>query len=132
MLLLLFIIVCCFSAVILGVSAADDNFAVLLGVSAADDNFAVLLGASASVDDNNTTSSSSSSSVIVLSSFHISTHVNSRLMNTKIDMVFENSANCSSVHTLTLQLPKNARVADLIMDLSDGCQLESEGKMISI
>ena len=120
MLLLLFIIVCCFSAVILGVSAADD------------DNVAdMMLGASASVDDNNTTASSSSS-VIVLSSFHVSTHVNSRLMNTNIDMVFENTANCSSIHTITLQLPKNARVTDLIMDLSDGCQLESEGKQISI
>lgn len=99
----------------------------MLGVSAAaDDNVAVMLGASASVDDNNTTSSSSS---VALSSFHVSTHVNSRLMNTKIDMVFENSANCSSIHTITLQLPKNARVTDLIMDLSDGCQLESEGKI---
>jgi hypothetical protein len=116
MLLLLFIIVCCFSAVMLGVSAADD------------DNVAVLLGASASVDDDNNTTSSSSSSV-VLSSFHVSTHVNSRLMNTNINMVFENSANCSSIHTITLQLPKNARVTDLIMDLSDGCQLESEGKI---
>ena len=118
LLLLLFIIVCCFSAVMLGVSAADDNVAVLLGAVSAD-------------DDNNTTSSSSSS-VVVLSSFHVSTHVNSRLMNTNIDMVFENTANCSSIHTITLQLPKNARVTDLIMDLSDGCQLESEGKMISI
>ena len=120
MLLLLFIIVCCFSAVMLGVSASVD------------DNVAVLLGASASVDDNNNTTSSSSSLSVVLSSFHVSTHVNSRLMNTKIDMVFENTANCSSIHTITLQLPKNARVTDLIMDLSDGCQLESEGKMISI
>ena len=103
----------------------------MLGVSAADDNVAVLLGAVSADDDNNTTSSSSSS-VVVLSSFHVSTHVNSRLMNTKINMVFENTANCSSIHTITLQLPKNARVVDLVMDLSDGCQLESEGKMISI
>jgi len=79
---------------------------------------AVIVGASA--DDN--------SSSVVLSSFHVSTHVNSRLMNTSIDMVFSNFANCSSVHTITLQLPKNARVVDLIMDLSDGCQLESQVK----
>jgi len=79
---------------------------------------AVIVGASA--DDN--------SSAVVLSSFHVSTHVNSRLMNTSINMVFANSANCSSVHAITLQLPKNARVVDLLMDLSDGCQLESQVK----
>jgi len=65
---------------------------------------------------------------VVLSSYHVSTNVNSRLMNSNIAMVFENSEDCSSVYSITLQLPRSARVTDLIMDLSDGCQLESQVK----
>jgi len=65
---------------------------------------------------------------IVLSSYHVSTNVTSRLATTSIDMVFENYNNCTSVYGLTLQLPLNARVTELIMDLSDGCQMESQVK----
>jgi len=65
---------------------------------------------------------------VVLSSYHVSTNVNSRLMNSTIAMVFDNSENCGSIYGITLQLPRNARVTDLIMDLSDGCQLESQIK----
>jgi len=54
--------------------------------------------------------------------------VNSRLMTTSIDMIFENTEDCSSVYSMTIQLPMNARVTDLIMDLSDGCQLDSQVK----
>jgi len=65
---------------------------------------------------------------IVLSSYHVSTNVNSRLATTSIDMVFENHENCTSVYGLTLQLPLNARVTELVMDLSDGCQMTSQVK----
>lgn len=73
----------------------------------------------------------SSPQVVVLSSFHVSTQVNSRLMNTTIAMVFDNnSADCSAVHSVTLQLPRNARVTDLSMDLDDGCTLQSRVKSL--
>ena len=61
----------------------------------------------------------------VLSSYHVSTHVHSRLATTSIDMLFENShENCSDSRSLTLQLPRNARVTSLAMNLSDGCALD--------
>lgn len=65
---------------------------------------------------------------IVLSSYHVSTKVNSRMLTTSIDMVFENTENCSSIYDLTLHFPRDARITDLVMDLSDGCQLGSEVK----
>lgn len=74
-------------------------------------------------DDGNATSTA-----VVLSSYHVSANVNSRLMTTSIDMVFENSEDCASIYATTLQLPRGARVTDLVMDLSDGCQLESQVK----
>jgi len=67
---------------------------------------------------------------IVLSSYHVSATVNSRLITTSIDMIFENRKNCSAVHGISLQLPRNARVTDLVMDLSDGCQLGSQVKTL--
>jgi uncharacterized protein YegL len=73
-------------------------------------------------------SASADNSTVVLSSYHVSTNVNSRLMTTSIDMIFENTEDCSSVYDMTIQLPRNARVTDLIMDLSDGCQLDSQVK----
>ncbi len=65
---------------------------------------------------------------IVLSSYHVSTNVNSRLATTSIDMIFENVEDCASVFGTTIQLPVNGRVTELVMDLSDGCQLESQVK----
>lgn len=65
---------------------------------------------------------------IVLSSYHVSTNVNSRLATTSIDMVFENNEDCATAYSMTIQLPVNARVTELVMDLSDGCQLGSEVK----
>jgi len=67
----------------------------------------------------------------VLSSYHVSTNVNSRMASTSIDMVFENSnEDCSDTRSLTLQLPRNARLTDLVMDLSDGCRLDSAVKTL--
>lgn len=65
---------------------------------------------------------------IVLSSYHVSTDVNSRLATTSIDMIFENYEDCTSAYSMTIQLPVNARVTDLVMDLSDGCQMDSQVK----
>jgi len=67
---------------------------------------------------------------VVLSSYHVSTKVSSRLVTTSIDMVFENTKNCSSLHGMSLQIPKGSVVTDLVMDLSDGCRLESEVKTL--
>lgn len=67
----------------------------------------------------------------VLSSYHVSTHVDSRLATTSIDMIFENpNEDCSDARSLTLQLPRNARLTDLVMDLSDGCVLNSTVKSL--
>jgi len=68
---------------------------------------------------------------VVLSSYHVSTKVNSRLLTTSIDMTFENSEDCSSIYTLTLQLPRNGRVTDLTMNLSNGCQQQSQVKNLN-
>ncbi len=65
---------------------------------------------------------------IVLSSYHVTTDVNSRLAITSIDMVFENYEDCTSAYSMTIQLPMNARVTELVMDLSDGCQMDSQVK----
>ena len=65
---------------------------------------------------------------IVLSSYHVNTDVNSRLAITSIDMIFENYEDCTSAYSMTIQLPVDARVTELVMDLSDGCQMDSEVK----
>jgi len=67
---------------------------------------------------------------VLLSSYHVSTKVNSRLLTTTIDMIFENTEECSVLHGMSLQIPKGAIVTDLVMDLSDGCQLESQVKTL--
>jgi uncharacterized protein YegL len=72
----------------------------------------------------------SSDEFVLLSSYHVSTKVNSRLLTTTIDMIFENTMECSVLHGISLQIPKDAIVTDLVMDLSDGCQLESEVKTL--
>eukprot|EP00531_Pseudo-nitzschia_arenysensis_P014322 CAMPEP_0116137930 /NCGR_PEP_ID=MMETSP0329-20121206/12503_1 /TAXON_ID=697910 /ORGANISM="Pseudo-nitzschia arenysensis, Strain B593" /LENGTH=664 /DNA_ID=CAMNT_0003632863 /DNA_START=21 /DNA_END=2015 /DNA_ORIENTATION=- len=72
--------------------------------------------------------SANNDDAIVLSSYHVSTNVNSRLATTSIDMVFENIQDCASVYATTIQLPVDGRVTELVMNLSDGCQLESQVK----
>lgn len=67
---------------------------------------------------------------VSLASYRVSARVRSRLAKTSVDMVLENSADCGAVHGLTLQLPRGARVTDLLMDLSDGCRLESDVKAL--
>ena len=65
----------------------------------------------------------------ILSNYHVTTNVNSRMLKTTIDMVFENpNPTCSDTKSLTLQLPREARLTNLIMDLSDGCILNSTVK----
>ena len=67
----------------------------------------------------------------VLSNYHVTTNVNSRMLKTTIDMVFENpNPTCSDTKSLTLQLPREARLTNLIMDLSDGCVLNSTVKVL--
>ena len=64
-----------------------------------------------------------------LSRYHVSTQVKSRLANTAIEMEFVNpERDCSQIHSVVLQLPRNARLTHLEMDLSDGCQLDSQVK----
>jgi len=75
---------------------------------------------------------SNKNNLVDLTNYHVTTDVQSRLLKTTIDMTFRRSRNanpttCSSIlHTMTLQLPLLARVQSLEMDLSDGCQLESQ------
>jgi hypothetical protein len=45
-------------------------------------------------------------------------------------MEFENLQNCSKIYGLTLQLPRNAQLTDLVMDLSDGCEVTSQVKTL--
>ena len=67
----------------------------------------------------------------ILSNYHVTTNVNSRMLKTTIDMVFENpNPTCSDTKSLTLQLPREARLTNLIMDLSDGCVLNSTVKVL--
>ena len=67
----------------------------------------------------------------ILSNYHVTTNVNSRMLKTTIDMVFENpNPTCSDTKSLTLQLPREARLTNLTMDLSDGCVLNSTVKVL--
>lgn len=76
-------------------------------------------------------SSVEADSPAILSSYHVSTNVTSRVATTSIDMVFENpNEDCSDTRSLTLQLPRNARLTNLFMDLSDGCELDSTVKSL--
>jgi uncharacterized protein YegL len=67
----------------------------------------------------------------MLSTYNVTTVVNSRLAKTTIAMEFDNLQNCSTTYALTLQLPRNARLTDLTMELSDGCELTSDVKTLS-
>jgi Mg-chelatase subunit ChlD len=67
---------------------------------------------------------------VVVSSYHVSTTVKSRLLTTSIEMVLSNSRDCTSLYDLTLRLPKSARVKDVSMDLSNGCELKSHVKKL--
>jgi len=93
------------------------RFYQILVAAAASTLFVSFPSASANVDD-----------AVVLSSYHVSTNVNSRLATTSIDMVFENSQDCTSAYGMAIQLPVDARVTELVMNLSDGCQMESTVK----
>lgn len=66
-----------------------------------------------------------------LSKYHVTTNVRSRLAHTSIAMVFYNpNEACSNIHSLNVQLPRNARLTDLVMNLSDGCELNSTVKSL--
>jgi hypothetical protein len=64
----------------------------------------------------------------ILSSYCVTTNVTSRLAQTSIVMELDNLEKCSKIYALTLQLPLNAQLTDLEMELSDGCELTSQVK----
>lgn len=75
--------------------------------------------------------------LVDLTHYHVTTNVQSRLLETTIDMTFRrliDETNTTGVipscgpviHTMTLQLPRLARVQSLEMDLSEDCKLDSQ------
>ncbi|CAJ1935098.1 unnamed protein product [Cylindrotheca closterium] len=89
------------------------------------------------------------SNLVDLTHYHVTTNVQSRLLKTTIDMTFRrrdldddddtmtmtatmNNTNTTTaqcgpiIHTMTLQLPRLARVQSLEMDLSEDCKLDSQ------
>lgn len=55
--------------------------------------------------------------------YSTSISVHSRLLTGKITVEFENERDCAASGGLTLQLPVGARVADLVTEASDECQM---------
>eukprot|EP00526_Cylindrotheca_closterium_P006658 CAMPEP_0113615804 /NCGR_PEP_ID=MMETSP0017_2-20120614/7900_1 /TAXON_ID=2856 /ORGANISM="Cylindrotheca closterium" /LENGTH=751 /DNA_ID=CAMNT_0000525073 /DNA_START=183 /DNA_END=2438 /DNA_ORIENTATION=- /assembly_acc=CAM_ASM_000147 len=78
------------------------------------------------------------SNLVDLTHYHVTTDVQSRLLKTTIDMTFrrrdDNTTTTNTtaqlcgpvIHTMTLQLPRLARVQSLEMDLSNDCTLDSQ------
>jgi len=63
-----------------------------------------------------------------ISSFKINTTVESRFVNTNALIGFVNEQNCTMKYGFTLQIPSNARVTNLFMSTSEGCNFESQIK----
>jgi hypothetical protein len=67
----------------------------------------------------------------ILSTYHVTTNIHSRFEETNIAMTFNNShQNCSEVLDISLSLPLEARVTELTLSLSDGCDLTSTVKSL--
>eukprot|EP00521_Asterionellopsis_glacialis_P010862 CAMPEP_0195303350 /NCGR_PEP_ID=MMETSP0707-20130614/32605_1 /TAXON_ID=33640 /ORGANISM="Asterionellopsis glacialis, Strain CCMP134" /LENGTH=618 /DNA_ID=CAMNT_0040366859 /DNA_START=531 /DNA_END=2384 /DNA_ORIENTATION=- len=60
-----------------------------------------------------------------MTSYSVKTTIESRFAKTLVTIDFSNGRNCTALHGFTMQLPKNARVTSLDMDLTDGCKLSN-------
>lgn len=71
-----------------------------------------------------------STGVALITSYEVTAEISSRLAKTTIATTIENGLDCSSIHSITLQLPLTARVASVKTISENGCETSSEVKTL--
>jgi len=88
--------------------------------------FAVILSIALTSKDPPTTEEPSpfadfSTGVSLVTEYHVNSKILSRLAQSTIKLEVANALSCSSIHSISLQLPLNTRITSLTTSADDGC-----------